>query len=109
MSAPAQSSFTFPSGSYRPKPLFEFDGQRQHPPPMQEAADAMLWETFQFPGPTDQVMLPPQVSRNSSSGERNVSFGQPLQLMDSSEVFPYQGKGKGRARDVGSAQHTFNA
>jgi hypothetical protein len=107
--APTQGSFTFPSGNYRPMPPFEFDGQSPRPPSMQEAADAMLWETFQFPGPTDPVMLPPQASRNSSLEGRKVSFGQPLQLIDSGEVLPYQRKGKGRARDFGSAQHTFNA
>lgn len=66
---------------------------------MQDAADVMLAETFQFPGPTDRVMLPPQPSRNMSSEGRKVSFGQPLQLIDSNEVLPYKGKGKGRARD----------
>lgn len=71
---------------------------------MQEAAEAMIWETFQGPGPTDQVLLPPQTSRDTSLTERTVSFGQPLQLMDSGEVLPYKGKGKGRARDFDQAQ-----
>lgn len=75
---------------------------------MQEAADFMIWETFGGPGSTDQVMLPPQPSRHESSDARKVSFGQPLQLMDSNVVLPYSGKGKGRAIDYDSAQQ-FNA
>jgi hypothetical protein len=62
-----------------------------------------MWETFRGPGPTDQVMLPPQPSPDVSSAERKVSF-EPLQLMDSNVVLPYQGKGKGRARDFNLAQ-----
>jgi hypothetical protein len=76
---------------------------------MQEAADAILWETFQVPGPTDQIMLPPQPSRNASLEGRKVSFGQPLQLIDSNVVLPYKGKGKGRARDWDLTEHNFNA
>jgi len=75
---------------------------------MQEAADFMIWETFRGPGPTDQVMLPPQPSRHESTDARKVSFGQPLQLMDSNVVLPYEGKGKGRAIDYDPAQQ-FNA
>lgn len=69
----------------------------------------MLWETFRGPGPTEQVMLPPQPSRNSSLEGRKVSFGPPLQLIDSNEVLPYKGKGKGRARDLEPAPQMFNA
>lgn len=75
---------------------------------MQEAADFMIWETFGGPGPTEQVMLPPQPSWDESSDARKVSFGQPLQLMDSNVVLPYEGKGKGRAIDYDPAQQ-FNA
>lgn len=64
---------------------------------MQDAADAMIWETFHHPGATGQAMLPPQPSRN-------VSLGQPLQLMDSNQTAPYVEKGKGRVRDSDPAQ-----
>jgi hypothetical protein len=83
---------------------FEFDGQGQRRPSMQEAADAMLWETFRGPGSTEQVMLPPRPSRDEASDGRKISFGAPLQLVDSNVVLPYQGKGKGRAIDYDPAQ-----
>lgn len=106
----SESDFALPSGSYRLRsiPPFEFDNQGQRRPSMQEAADAMLWETFRRPGPNDQVMLPPQSSRNVSLDGRKVSFGPPLQPIDSNEILPYKGKGKGRARDFEPAQ-AFNA
>jgi hypothetical protein len=104
--AATQTEFTLPSASYRARSIlpFEFVGQGQRRPSMQEAADAMMWETFHGPGPTDQVMLPPQPSRDEATDGRKVSFGQPLQLVDSNVVLPYQGKGKGRAIDYDPAQ-----
>lgn len=104
--AETQPGFTLPSASYRARSIlpFEFVGQGQRRPSMQEAADAMMWETFHGPGPTDQVMLPPQPSRDEASDGRKVSFGQPLQLVDSNVVLSYQGKGKGRAIDYDPAQ-----
>ena len=95
-----------PGAGFRARSIlpFEFDGQGRRRSSLQEAADAILWETFRGPGPTDQVMLPPQPSRDESSTKRKVSFGQPLQLIDSNVVLPYQGKGKGRARDFDPAQ-----
>lgn len=105
--AASQTGFTLPSASYRARSILPFEsvGQGQRRPSMQEAADAMMWETFHGPGPTDQVMLPPQPSRDDASDGRKVSFGQPLQLVDSNVVLPYQGKGKGRAIDYDPAQH----
>jgi hypothetical protein len=104
--AATQSGFTLPSASFRARSTlpFDFDGQGQRRPSMQEAAEAMIWDTFHGPGPTDQVMLPPQPSRDETSDGRKVSFGQPLQLVDSNVVLPYQGKGKGRAIDYDPAQ-----
>lgn len=69
---------------------------------MQDAADAMIWETFRFPGTTEPATLPPQPSRSSS-------LGQPLQLLDSNQPAPYIGKGKGRARDVDETPPSINA
>jgi hypothetical protein len=66
---------------------------------MQDAADAIMLETFDHPGVASQAMLPPQPSRAYSQGQRTSSVGQPLQLMDSNQSVPYTGKGKGRARD----------
>ena len=66
---------------------------------MQDAADTIMWETFDYPGVASQAMLPPQPSRVYSHGQRTSSIGQPLQLMDSNQTVPYTGKGKGRARD----------
>lgn len=66
---------------------------------MQDAADEIMWETFDHPGASSQAMLPPQPSRAFSQGQRTSSIGQPLQLMDSNQSLPYTGKGKGRARD----------
>lgn len=108
--AATQSGFILPSASFRARSIlpFEFDGQGQRRPSMQEAADFMIWETFGGPGPIDQIMLPPQPSRHESSDARKVSFGQPLQLIDSNVVMPYEGKGKGRAIDYDPAQQ-FNA
>jgi hypothetical protein len=66
---------------------------------MQDAADTIMWETFDYPGVASQATLPPQPSRTYSQGQRTSSIGQPLQLMDSNQTVPYTGKGKGRARD----------
>jgi hypothetical protein len=66
---------------------------------MQDAADTIMWKTFDYPGVASQAMLPPQPSRAYSHGQRTSSIGQPLQLMDSNQTVPYTGKGKGRARD----------
>jgi hypothetical protein len=72
---------------------------------MQEAADTIMGETFDFPGVASQAMLPPQPLRAYSQGQRTSSIGQPLQLMDSNQsVLPYTGKGKGRARDFDPVQ-----
>lgn len=91
----------------------------------------MMWETFRYPGATDQAMLPLQTSRNPSLAQRNSSLGQPLRQMDSNEmsstgqsstlfrqpsqpvcfdgIVPYTGKGKGRARDVLPNDQMFTA
>jgi hypothetical protein len=105
-SAATQTGFMVPGAGFRARSIlpFEFDGQGRRQSSLQEAADAMLWETYRDPGPTDQVMLPPQPSPDGLSNERKVSFGQPLQLIDSNVVLPYQGKGKGRASDFDPAQ-----
>jgi hypothetical protein len=66
---------------------------------MQDVADTIMWETFDYPGVASQAMLPPQPSRAYSHGQRTSSVGQPLQLMDSNQTVSYTGKGKGRARD----------
>lgn len=106
MNAETQTGFPLPSASYRARSIlpFGFDGQGQRRPSMQEAADAMLWETFRGPGPTEQVMLPALPSRDEVPDGRKVSFGQALQPMDSNEVLSYQRKGKGRVIDYDPAQ-----
>lgn len=78
---------------------FRFTDNGQRRPSMQDAADAIMRETFNHPGVASQAMLPPQPSRAYSQGQRTTSIGQPLQLMDSNQSVPYGGKGKGRAGD----------
>lgn len=78
-------------------PTSNVAAQHQRRSSMQDAADAMMWDTFHLPGPTEPVMLPPQPSRIAS-------LGQPLQLVDSNQYAPYIGKGKGRARDLETNQ-----
>ena len=75
------------------------DGNSRRRSSMQDAADTIMWETFDFPGVASQVMLPPHPSRAYSQGRRTSSMGQPLQLMDSNQNVTYTGKGKGRAMD----------
>jgi hypothetical protein len=99
-----QTAETFPVMYSNIQPT-RFDDNARRRSSMQEAADTIMGETFDFPGVASQAMLPPQPSRAYSQGQRTSSIGQPLQLMDSNQsVLPYTGKGKGRARDFDPIQ-----
>ena len=94
-----QTAETFPIVASGIQPT-RFDDNARRRSSMQEAADTIMWDTFDLPGVASQAMLPPQPSRAYSQGQRTSSIGQPLQLMDSKQsLLPYTGKGKGRARD----------
>jgi hypothetical protein len=99
-----QTAETFPVVYSNIQPT-RFDDNARRRSSMQEAADIIMGETFDFPGVASQAMLPPQPSRAYSQVQRTSSIGQPLQLMDFNQsVLPYTGKGKGRARDFDPVQ-----
>jgi len=94
-----QTAEALPADAVQAGSFYRVDDDGQRRSSMQDAADTIMWETFDYPGVASQAMLPPQPSRASFQGQRTFSIGQPLQLMDSNQTMPYTGKGKSRARD----------